>query len=215
MIAKQKKTFVYLLPFVLLLTTSAAFYFLPNILGQKSGYFTGFLFYWLFWCLTVPFLMICKKGIVDLFKINKPLFGKHQIRNIFFLLLPLIFVYSYQFPKVINQANIIVVISSLLLSIINATTEEILWRGTFLRVLGDNAKVYVLFSSLGFAIWHLAPQVVFNNKQPGGVFSFVAFAFVLGLLLSSVAKDTKSILLTTIVHILFDLGGLGGRIYFN
>jgi membrane protease YdiL (CAAX protease family) len=215
MITKQKKRFVYVLPFVLLLTTGAAFYFLPNILGQKSGYFTGFLFYWLFWCLTVPFLMISKKGIVDLFRIDKPVFGSQQIKNIFFLLLPLIFVYSYQFPKVIHQANIIIVISSLLLSIINATAEEILWRGTFLRVLGDNSKVYVLFSSCGFAMWHFAPQIVFDNKQPGGAVSFVAFAFVLGLLFSSVAKDTKSILLTTIVHTLFDFGGLGGRVYFN
>jgi len=55
--------------------------------------------------------------------------------NIIFLFLPLIFVYSHEFPKLIKQADTIILFSSLLLSIINATAEEILLRGTFLKYL--------------------------------------------------------------------------------
>ena len=83
------------------------------------------------------------------------------------------------------------------------------------KILEANSNWYVMLSSFGFATSHFAPQIVFSSNRPGGAVSFVAFSFVLGFLFSSVAKDTKSILLTTVVHILFDFAGLGGRLYFN
>jgi membrane protease YdiL (CAAX protease family) len=210
----NRKTFIYFLPFFLLLTTSAAFYFSAQFLGKKAGYFSGFLFYWIIWCFVIPVLWIGKKGVADLFKVKQPFFGKNKIRNMFFLFLPLILVYSYEFPKVISHASVLIVFASAGLSMINATAEEILWRGTFLKIMGDGSKFYTLFSSFGFAIWHFAPQIIFSNKAPGGQWSFVAVAFVLGFLYSQVAKDTKSILLIVIAHILFDFSGLGARIYF-
>ena len=165
--------------------------------------------------MAIPFLLIGKKSVADLFKIHQPIFGKQKIRNFIFLIVPLIFVYSYEFPKVINQANTIIIIASFALAIINATAEEILWRGTFLKILGNDSKAYILISSFGFGIWHFAPQVIYSNRQPGGSISFVAFAFVLGLIFSAIVKDTKPIVLTIIAHALFDLGGLGARLYFN
>jgi len=211
----RKVAVAYLLPFVLLVTTGIAFYFLPLFLGQKNGYFAAFLFYWLFWCMAVPVMLTGKRSIIELFRFSKPLLGEHKFLNLLFLLLPLVLVYSYEFPKVIKHSNDAVILSSVILSVVNATAEEILWRGTFLKILGRNSGSYILFSSFGFAIWHFAPQLVFSNKEPGGAFSLVAIAFVLGLLYSYVAKDTRSILLTIAAHILFDFSGLGGRLYFS
>ena len=209
-----RKTSIYLLPFVLLLTTAATFYFFSEWFGKRPGYFFAFVFYWLVWCLTIPLLMIGPGGVVELYKIRKPALGKKKLRNIAFLVFPLVLVYCYEFPKVIGNANQIVIVSSAMLAVVNGTLEEILWRGTFLKIIGENSKWYVLFSSLGFAIWHFAPQIVFRNPNPGGAFSFVGVSFALGLLYSMVVKDTRSIFLTTISHILFDFSGLGGRLYF-
>jgi len=208
------KRFVYFLPFILLFTTSVAFYFFSTRFGQRPGYILGFVFYWLFWCIAIPFVLTGPKSIAALFKVHQPALGQNKIRNISFLVLPLILVYAYEFPKVIQQADTIIIISSTALSIINATAEEILWRGTFLKLMGQSSKWYVPFSSLGFAMWHFAPQIVFTNPNPGGSLSFVAVSFILGLFYSSVVKDTQSILLTTASHILFDFSGLGGRLYF-
>ena len=55
--------------------------------------------------------------------------------------------------------------------------------------------------------------LIFPNKSPGGQMSFVGFAFLPGVLFSEVAYNTKSILVVSICHILFDFAGLGGRIY--
>ena len=213
--AQQKKRFLFILPFILLLTTSAVFYYFSKFLGKKPGYFSGFLFYWLFWCTTIPLLLIGKKSIADLFIIHQPIFGKQKIRNLIFLVVPLVFVYSYEFPIVIKHIDAIIIISSFTLAFVNATAEEILWRGIFLKIPGNDSKVYILFSSFGFAIWHFAPQIIYTNQQPGGAISFVGFAFILGLLFSAVVKDTRSIFLTIVAHALFDFGGLGGRLYFT
>lgn len=212
--AQQKKRFLFFLPF-LLITTAIAFYLLVELLGKQQGYFCGFLFYWLFWCITIPFLLLGKKPFADLFKTHQPIFGKQKIRNLIFLIVPLVFVYGYEFPKVIKQTDTIIIIASFALALINATAEEILWRGTYLKMLGKDSQTYILISSFGFAIWHFAPQIIYTNQQPGGVISFVAFAFIFGLLFSTVVKNTGSIFLTMVAHILFDFGGLGARLFFT
>jgi membrane protease YdiL (CAAX protease family) len=107
-----------------------------------------------------------------------------------------------------------IVAASAGLSVINAIAEEVLWRGTFFDLIGDKKYLYILWSSLGFAIWHFAPLSVFGNHHPGGSISFVAVSFILGLLYSTVVSDSKSILWTCIAHIFFDFSGLGARLYF-
>src|ERR1043166_7823412 len=118
---RQKKLFVHLLPFALLLSTSAAFYFLPKLFGTRTAYLLGFLFYWIFWCIIIPLLLIGGKSILHLFAHDNALFGKHKIRNIIFLMLPLLFVYSYEFPIAMKGANAIIIVVSAALSIINGT----------------------------------------------------------------------------------------------
>jgi len=149
-----------------------------------------------------------------LFTIRQPVFGKHKVRNVLFLPAPLVFAYKYEFPKALVQSNLLIIISSLGLSLINATAEEILWRGTFLKLMGGNSNLYIPFSSFSFAVWHIVPLSVFGNHNPGGSFSFVLASFLLGLSYSAVSKDNKSIVWTILSHFLFDFSGLGTRIYF-
>jgi membrane protease YdiL (CAAX protease family) len=210
----QKKYFMYLLPLLLLITTWAAFQLLTARFGQKTGYFLGFIFYWLFWCLTVPLILIGKESIIDLFKLKRPVFGKRKLLNILLLIVPLILVYSYEFPKALSNSGVIVIFASAALSAVNATAEEILWRGTFFKIMGAGSKWFIPLSSLGFATWHFAPMTIFGNHNPGGALSFVAVSFVLGIFYSWVTQNCNSILLTTLSHMLFDFSGLGARIYF-
>ena len=214
MIKKLNYIVIYSLPFLLLLTTYYAFHLFRQIFEEKTAYFLGFVFYWLFWCIAVPLYILGTKSLTELLKARPPIFGKHKIRNIAFLVLPLIIVYCYEFPKVFIHTNFLIIVCSLGLSFINAIAEEILWRGTFLKLMGDNSKWYILFSSFGFALWHFAPLSIIGNQNPGGSLSFVAISFLLGLTYSTVSKDNKSILLTVVSHILFDFSGLGARIYF-
>jgi membrane protease YdiL (CAAX protease family) len=103
----------------------------------------------------------------------------------------------------------------MLLAIVNAALEEILWRSTYMFVFGDRPWLVIGYSSVGFAIWHYAPQIIMENRNPGGAHSFVAFAFVLGLCYSYVAFRQRSIFWTTVAHAFFDFAGLGAAFYFK
>src|SRR6476469_9647914 len=54
----RRRTVLLWTPPLLLITTTAAFRGLDVLLGSRGGYFAGFLFYWLFWCLTVPVALL-------------------------------------------------------------------------------------------------------------------------------------------------------------
>jgi membrane protease YdiL (CAAX protease family) len=210
---KVNEIFLILLPFLVLPSTYLLFQVLTNYFAFKVGYFLGFLFYWFFWCFLIPLVLLGFKGIKELFIIKKPYFGKNKL-VVALLILPLLLGYGYAFPRAISQANLIIVISSIIISAINAAGEELLWRGLYLKVFVNSRLVYLFYSTFGFAIWHFAPLSVFANKAPGGAISFVAVSFLVGLIYAYAAKDQESITLTAIFHFFFDLSGLGGRIYF-
>ena len=206
-----KQVALFILP--LILTPSCVFVFkwAAATYGNKAGYFIGFLFYWLFWCILTPIWLIGGKTTLHYFSFKLYTFNWQVVAC---LVVPLIFVYVYAFPAALQHANAFIIICSLLISIVNATAEEVLWRGVYLHVFKDNKWLSVLYASIGFAVWHYAPQVVYVNKRPGGAHSFVLFSFCLGLCYAYVANKQKSILWTTIAHVLFDFAGLGASVYF-
>lgn len=203
------------LPLILLTSTMIGFSFFSKRFGNRAGYLAGFVFYWVFWCCTVPIHYLTLKGIIALFNYDGQLFKEHLVSNVACLLLPLIFAYAYAFPKALSKATFAIVAGSFLLAFVNATLEEILWRGTYLTLAGNNQLVYMLLSSLGFALWHFAPQLIHPSKAAGGQLSFVLFAFFLGLAYSTVTYQTKSILLVCASHMLFDFSGLGARTFLS
>jgi membrane protease YdiL (CAAX protease family) len=208
---QYKKLILLILPLVLTLTCAFVFKWAAATYGNKPGYFIGFLFYWLFWCMFIPIQLTGSRTILQYFSLKQYGFSWQVIAC---LLVPLIFVYVYAFPSALQHASATIIVLSLLISIANATAEEVLWRGVYLHVFKDNKWISILFASIGFAVWHYAPQVVFENKRPGGAHSFVLFSFCLGLCFAYVADKQQSILWTTIAHILFDFAGLGARVYF-
>ena len=211
----NRELFIWVLPFALLLTTFAAFHFLAKKFGQKSGYFLGFVFYWVVWCLLIPKIFLSGKEIKELFSFDLSSLKEKSFINLLCLIAPLILACGYALPKALHHATFKIILLSLILALVNAPLEELLWRGLYLKFFGDNQLLFILYSSFGFAIWHFAPQTIFPNKAPGGQWSFVAVAFILGVLYSIVVKNTNSILLTSASHFLFDFSGLGGRIYFR
>jgi len=202
-------------PFALTLSTALVFYFAGRFLGKKAGYLVGFIFYWVCWCLLFPLVMMDQDEVLALVKPAWPIKGGRAWPDLIYLLIPLIFAFGYAFPKALKKATPGIMLTSFLLSVVNASLEEFLWRGLYYEWLKSLPVLYVLISSFGFSAWHLSPQILFPNKAPGGRLSFLAFAFVLGILFSLVVIHTGSIFAVIICHILFDFSGLGARIYFS
>lgn len=212
--SKLNRAVLILTPPVLLASTYAAFQGFTAALGTKLGYLCGFLFYWIFWCLAVPLWLLGKDGLKHIFRKTNPRFGRPNWLGLVFLFVPLLLGYGYAFPKAIGQANFTIILLSALIAITNGTLEELLWRGAYLSVFEDNWFLGYVYPSVGFAVWHYAPQSIFPNTAPGGNLSLVIVAGLVGLLWGWSAKKTGSIRWATISHILFDFSGLGARIYF-
>ena len=83
--SNKTKSIVLIFPFFILISTYFVFGFLAEVFGDVGGYFGGFLFYWLFWCLLIPILLIGRTQIRSLFKDSKNRFGNPKIVGIIFL----------------------------------------------------------------------------------------------------------------------------------
>jgi hypothetical protein len=213
-VAKWKRVTLIVTPWVLLLTTYLVYQGAVRALGPQLGYLTGFLFYWFGWCFGLSFLILGLEGVLSLFRDRRPRFTSKRWLGVLLLLSPLLVAYGYEFPRVLSQATLPIVLTSALISLINGTAEELLWRGVYSRVFPDNLWWGYLYPAFGFAIWHFAPQSVFPSSRPGASLSLVAFALFLGLVWGWIAYRTQSVRWTTLAHIIFDFSGLGGRLYF-
>jgi membrane protease YdiL (CAAX protease family) len=211
----MRKFALLVAPWLLLASTMSVFRRLAARFGPKRGYFGGFLFYWIVWCLLLPMWILGPRRLPALFQ-AKVTPSRHPNRSDLLLLaVPPAVGYSLAFPRALAQANKKIVLTSAVQALVNASAEELLWRGTYMAVFPENPALGYLYPTLGFAMWHYAPQVVFPSRYPGGATSFVVSAGLFGLLWGHLASRNGSIRWSTISHILLDFSGLGARIYFE
>jgi membrane protease YdiL (CAAX protease family) len=211
----MRKVALLLAPWLLLLSTAAAFRQLSARLGPKRGYLGGFLFYWIFWCLLFPRWVLGPRRLPTLFKPSVAPLRRPTRSDVLLLAVPPAVGFSSAFPRALARADKKIVLASALQALINASAEELLWRGTYQAMFSRNIVLGYLYPSVGFAVWHYAPQVVFPSRYPGGRTSFVLSAGLFGLLWGRVASHNGSIAWSTISHVLLDFSGLGARIYFE
>jgi len=182
-------------------------------LGHPLGYLLGFGVYWLFWCLLVPTILLGGWRLVcDLFRPFPRLCALSWPTQAL-LWWPVLFPLTFVFVRRVASAGPAILLVSIALGIVIGVTEEILWRGLFLRLFPRNLWLGLIYPSLMFALWHIAPQSVLPSRMAGGVTAFVAYAFLLGITYGAAARQTGSIAWPTIAHIVHDSLGLGGYVY--
>jgi membrane protease YdiL (CAAX protease family) len=200
---------------LLLLSTTAAFRRLSARFGPKRGYLGGFLFYWIFWCLLFPTWILGPRRVPALFGMRAAPPRPSSRLDFLLLAVPPAVGYSLAFPRALARADKKIVLASALQALVNASAEELLWRGTYQAVFPKSLALGYLYPTVGFAVWHYAPQVVFPSRYPGGATSFVLSAGLFGLLWGRVASRDGSIGRSVVSHVLLDFSGLGARIYFD
>jgi len=203
-LTSSKKYFLLVLP--VLLTSSTAFVFsgAARWLGNDVGYLVGFGFYWL-WCLSVPLVFWGKDGLRGLFAQDGPLFRKRNWLLISILSLTVVgAIWMYFIPNLTRVSIWVVLFSPI--TIINGTSEEILWRGVYVKAFGKNVFLGCIYPAIGFALSHISPELVF---PAGGVLPFIISTFFLGLAYGWVAYKTGSAKWTAITHSLIGLLAFG------
>ncbi|MFC7046066.1 type II CAAX prenyl endopeptidase Rce1 family protein [Halobacteriaceae archaeon GCM10025711] len=189
----------------------AAFNWFVASLGFEAGYLAAFALYWAGWCLLLPAVVLGGvRGIRDLFREHEPRFGDRKLLTIGLLTWGPVVVFFVRFLPGVTDATVPVILVSVAVGVIIGVTEEVLWRGTFVRSFPESAWLGYVYPSVGFALWHVAPQSTSPNPMPGGVYSFILYSLLLGLSLGYYSWQTKSIRWATIIHVVHDSLGLPG-----
>jgi membrane protease YdiL (CAAX protease family) len=144
-----------------------------------------------------------------------PLSGRLMIVGIILVLLPPILPGLASFRVYIGKVDIILVLLAFSFALINGVLEELFWRGAYNAVFPDRFLLGYIYPTIFFGAWHLAPELAKPNPLPGGALSFIGGTLFMGFIWGWIAWRTRSILLTTISHVLTNFLGFVGFIYVN
>ena len=194
------------LPFLLLPVMFGIFTIFARWLGAEAGYLLGFGFYWLFWCLLIPRALLGKAEFAAILHDRAPLLNRaNWLAALLWLavMLTAVFMYAGEFIR----APLTLILLAVPLATVNGCCEEILWRGLYVHLFPHNPWLAILYPSLGFALWHFAPQVIFPAEN---VFGLVVSTFFLALPYGYIAWRTGSARWTAVSHSLSGILALSG-----
>ena len=205
----SRRVFLIGLPVLLLSSTALVFAALARWLGRDLGYVLGFAFYDLVWCILVPLLLLGRKGFLGLFSERVPLFSKENWLPATLLVITTVVAVAMYWDNIANIAStpIALILVGIPVNIVNSTCEEMLWRGVYARAFPNRLFLGFIYPAIGFAVWHISPQLVMPSE--GGMLPFVVSAFFLGLVYGLAAYRTGSVRWTALSHSLNGILTLG------
>ena len=207
---RRRRVVLLAAPPLLILSTWLVFGAAVDRFGARLGYFLGFLFYWLVWCVALPVLLLGRRLLAVWGRGRR---GSKPALQALALGGPLLLGFGYAFPRAVVGTDWLVIVASFLLALVNAPLEELLWRACYLTVFPRSVALSVLYPTLGFGLWHLAPLSVHPSSSPGAPWSFVLVSTLVGLGWAWVARTRRTVLWSAVAHVLFDFSGLGARFY--
>lgn len=208
----KPKIFLTILPILLLASTALVFSAGAHWLGKAWGYVIGFLFYNGFWCILIPLLLLGKSQFLSLFQETSSLFQKKHWWLIALLLSTTAGAFGMLSAHDLSTTPLDLILIAIPAAIVTGTCEEILWRGAYVKMFPGQIVWGLIYPSLGFAVWHLSPQLVYPASMPGGMFAFAGLTFFLGLCYGLVAYKTGSCKWTAISHSLNGILNIGGAL---
>ncbi len=205
---RRHLAFALALPLLLLASQTLVFWLSARWLGNEAGYLLGFGFYWLFWCLFIPCLLLGKAEFASILRDRAPLFSRaNWLAALLWLTVTLVAVFMYVGEFL--RAPLMLILLAVPLATLNGFCEEILWRGLYIRLFPRNPWLGILYPALGFALWHFAPQVIFPAEN---VIGFVVSTFFLALPYGFIAWRTGSAKWPAISHSLSGTVALSGAL---
>jgi membrane protease YdiL (CAAX protease family) len=200
------------LPVVVPLAMAAIFTTARGRFGPRRGYTVGFCAYWAT-SAAASIVILGPGGVRELWSDPRPRLGRRPVLGALLLTWPpLGAIVTRLIPEVRTATPTSLAISGLV-AFANATTEEVLWRGVYLRLWPDDPWLGYAWPSLGFGLWHLAPQEI--HPSPMGPLRYVAAATVLGLSWGWVARRTGSLRWVALSHVVTDASGLRNASWFG
>jgi membrane protease YdiL (CAAX protease family) len=168
------------------------------------------MMHYLFNTAFVSFTSLKREGIVSLFREKNPLFRKSNwLPAVLLVLIVTITVIMYP-PSGLLSEPVKLLIIAIPVAIINGVCEELLWRSLYVKTFSDNTALGIIYPSIGFALWHISPQLVFPAES--GIWPFVCSTFFLGISYGWISYRTSSIKWVALSHSIGGILDLGGAI---
>jgi uncharacterized protein len=196
------RTLFIVLPLLLIISTYFVFRVLLDNLPTAHGLFIGYLFYWGFWCLIIPFTLIRPGGMQRMF--SRPTAPRGRPTRLIWVLLalPVLLAALVIFPVMIPVLTVPVVFFSVLFALANGTFQEMLWRGAYVTAFPRSSMLGFIFPALSFGLWHLSPYLAFYGRIDLPGLLLAAGGAAAGLCWGWVAFRTESIRWTITSHVL-------------
>ena len=179
----------YLVFYIVLLTTDA-----------RLGYWIGNSIYWLI--ITAFSIYYFGPGnIARRYRTDKSKANWWSLAAFIPVVATFFIAFIPSFPKLTVSLMILTIFSG----IINGTCEELFWRGLTLQTAFKRKHIVIVFSLLGFGMWHLTLATVPGISYQGGVPALVGGAVFMGIIWQFVVLKTNNILHVTVAHVLTNI----------
>ncbi len=199
----RRRTIALVSPVALIASTYMVFQVGVDRLGERWGYLTGFVFFWVVWCLALPTALLGWRGVHRLLRpapVPRP-------RGLWatLLALPMVGGFATVFVPALATLTLAAFVLVIGIAIVNATCEEILWRGLYAELFAGRWVAGWLYPAVAFTLWHISPAAVTGGRTAD---FWLGTAFI-GLVFGWVAYKTTSIRWTTLAHIILNAMGPG------
>lgn len=121
-----------------------------------AAYNTGFVGYWVGWCGLFPVWVLGWRTCLRLFRSGDDT-SRAELAGLLFPVVGGAVTQLIPNRRAIDPGVAAVMVAS---AAVNAPLEELLWRGLFLEMFPDDLVRGAVWPLAGFALWHLAPQVM-------------------------------------------------------
>jgi Type II CAAX prenyl endopeptidase Rce1-like len=197
-----RRLVVLLTPVAVPVSMAAVFAALNRRLPPRTAYNAGFAIYWIGWCTAVPLGVLGPRRALRVL-----LSGRRPTKpEATALLLPVLGAVATELVprrRLIDRRVLATMVGS---AALNATSEELLWRGMFLEVFPDDPVRGALWPLAGFSLWHLAPQIVLPSRH--GRAGFVLGAAVVGAASALVSWRSRGLRWVLLPHTATDACGV-------
>lgn len=175
-----------------------AFLILSRRMGKRRAWYAGLALYWVTWCAAVPLMLVGRDEVMAMFRPAR----RDPLAAMLAALPPLASTLGGAAVGGAGPRRESVALACTAFG--NGLGEEVLWRGLFAVRHPEGRWASVIWPSMWFGAWHLAPGIAAADARR--VPRLVAGAFVLGLAYGTVARRTRSIRWTVASHTLAGLG---------
>jgi membrane protease YdiL (CAAX protease family) len=190
------------IPAAVPLTMTVVFDLLRRRTTARAAYNSGFLVYWLGWCLAVPMWLLGPREAARLLVTGRPLPRVHLV----LLAIPVAGAVGAELIPHRRQIDVPTAAVMAATAAVNAAGEELLWRGVFIRDPGSRRSMTMVWSLIGFALWHFAPQRVLPSRM--GRWRFVAASAAVGITSTLAAQKSGGLRQVVVAHALADACGV-------